>query len=206
MFDRFYAGLLIFSAFSAQNLRAEDTVDTNFRERCRKTISGQYSNALSDRSLAEDAVTLAGEAISKSKKQIESDESKLKTLKQKIQSSEFSADLISERDALTGQIKLYQEQLATSESQLKAAQKLLATSKKHIESIRKKVESIFTVTMVPDPEGGQRKLLARIEWKSPCPKYRVLCPLPEKDLKILKELRTEVDDSDLACERYTKIK
>jgi hypothetical protein len=206
VFDRFYAVLLIFSAFFAQKLAAEDIVNTNFRERCRKTISGQYSNALADKALAEDAVALASEAIAKSKKQISSDETKLKALNQKIQSTEYAPDLLNERDLLTSQIKLYREQLATSEGQLASSQQLMTTSKKRIESIRKKVESVFTVTMVPDPEGGLRKLLAKIEWKSSCPKYRVLCPLPEKDLKILKELRLEIDDSDLACERYTKIK
>ena len=206
MFDRFYAVLLIFSAFYGPKPLAADNLDTNFRERCRKTISGQYSNALADKALAEDAVALATEAITKSKKQITSDETKLKALNQKIQSTEYAPDLLNERDLLTSQIKLYREQLATSEGQLASSQKLMTTSKKRIESIRTKVESIFTVTMVPDPEGGLRKLLAKIEWKSPCPKYRVLCPLPEKDLKILKELRLEIDDSDLACERYTKIK
>jgi hypothetical protein len=206
VFDRFYAVLLIFSAFCGQKLLAADNLDTNFRELCRKTISGQYSNALADKALAEDAVALATEAITKSKKQITSDETKLKALNQKIQSTEYAPDLLNERDLLASQIKLYREQLATSEGQLVSSKQLMTTSKKRIESIRKKVESIFTVTMVPDPEGGLRKLLAKIEWKSPCPKYRVLCPLPEKDLKILKELRLEIDDSDLACERYTKIK
>jgi hypothetical protein len=206
VFDRFYAVLLIFSAFYGPKPLAADNLDTNFRERCRKTISGQYSNALADKALAEDAVALASEAIAKSKKQITSDETKLKALNQKIQSTEYAPDLLNERDLLTSQIKLYREQLATSEGQLASSQKLMTTSKKRIESIRKKVDAIFNVSMVPDPEGGSRKLLAKIEWKSPCPKYRVLCPLPEKDLKILKELRTEVDDSDLACERYTKIK
>lgn len=206
MFDRFYAVLLIFSAFFAQKLTAEDIVDTNFRERCRKTISGQYSNALADKALAEDAVTLASDAIKKSKKQIEADDVKLKAIREKIQTSEYSPELINERDAVTAQIKLYKEQLSVSQGQLASSQKLLDTSKKRIESIRKKVESIFTVTMVPDPEGGPRKLLARIEWKSPCPKYRVLCPLPPKDVTVLKELRKEIDDSDLSCDRYSKIK
>lgn len=206
MFDRFYAVLLIFSAFVSPKLQAGDYLDSNFRERCRKTISGQYSNALGDKALAEDAVALARDAITKSKKQISIDEGKLQILNKKIQSSEYSPELLSERDLLKAQIKLYREQLATSEGQGQSSQKLLVTSKKRIESIRKKVESIFTVTMVSDPEGGARQLLAKIEWKSSCPKYRVLCPLPEKDLKILKELRSEIDDSDLACERYTKIK
>lgn len=206
MFDRFYVVLLIFSSFASPKLPAGDYSDSNFRERCRKTISGQYSNGLGDRALAEDAVALARDAITKSKKQISADEGKLQILNKKIQSSEYSPELLSERDALKAQIKLYREQLATSEGQEQSSQKLLVTSKKRIESIRKKVESIFTVTMVPDPEGGPRKLLAKIEWKSACPKYRVLCPLPEKDLKTLKALITEVDDPDLACERYTRIK
>ncbi len=206
MFDRFYAVLLIFSAFYGPKPLAADNLDTNFRERCRKTVSGQYSNALADKALAEDAVTLASDAIKKSKKQIEADEAKLKVIREKIQTSEYSPELVNERDAVTAQIKLYKEQLSVSQGQLASSQKLLDTSKKRIESIRKKVESIFTVTMVPDPEGGPRKLLARIEWKSPCPKYRVLCPLPVKDITVLKELRKEIDDSDLSCDRYSKIK
>ena len=206
MIDRFYAVLLIISSFAAQILKAEDIVDTNFRERCRKTVSGQYSNVLADKTLAEDAVTLATEAIKKSQKQIDADEVKMKALHRKLESSEYSTEAIQERDMLTAQIKLYREQKATSETQLAAAQKLLLASKKRIESIHKKVESIFTVTMVPDPEGGPRPLVGKIEWKSPCPKYRVLCPLPARDAGVLRELRNEIDDSDLSCERYVKIK
>jgi len=204
--DRFYAVLLIISSISAQTLRAEDVVDVNFRERCRKAISGQYSNVLADKALAEDAVTLASEAIKKSQKQIDSDEVKMKALRRKLETSEYSPELMNDRDVLAAQIKLYHEQMATSQGQLASAQKNLLASKKRIESIRKKVESIFNVKMVPDPEGGPRPLLSKIEWKSPCPKYRVLCPLPQKDVSTLVSLLSEVDDSDKSCERYSKIK
>lgn len=206
MFVRFCCLLLIFSAIFGAELLAKDTSESNFRELCRKTISGQYSNALADKTLAEDAVKLASEAIQKSKNQIKTDETKLNKLNEKIRSSEYTPELINERDMINAQLKLYQEQLTTSQSQLKSAQKLAVTSKKRIESIRKKVESIFIVTMFPDPEGGPRPMLGRIEWKSSCPKYRVLCPLPAKDAQTLKELRKEIDDSDLACDRYSKLK
>jgi hypothetical protein len=204
--ERFYALLLIFLAFYAQKMTAQNNLNTNFREMCRKTISGQYSNALADFALAQDSVTLAKEAIKKLAKLISSDESKLSTVSQKLKASEYSPNLIHERDALVSQIKLYKEQLMTTQKQLTSSQNLHSTSKKRVESIRKKVESIFNISMVADPEGGPRKLLAKVDWKSPCPKYRVLCPLPIKDVNVLKELTKELDDSELACERYTKIK
>ena len=206
MFIWFCSFLLIFSAIFDPKLLAKGTGESNFRELCRKTISGQYSNVLADKTLAEDAVKLASEAIQKSKKQINADEAKLDKLNEKIRSSEYTPELINERDMVNAQLKLYQEQLTTSQSQLKSAQQLAITSKKRIESIQKKVESIFEVSMVPDPEGGPRPMLGRIEWKSSCPKYRVLCPLPAKDAQTLKELRKEIDDSDLACDRYSKLK
>jgi len=120
--------------------------------------------------------------------------------------SEYSPELMNERDMLGAQIKLYHEQKATSEQQLALATQNLATSKRRIESIKKKVESIFTVKMSPDPEGGPRPLLSHIDWKSPCPKYRALCPLPARDVATLVSLLGDIDDSDKSCERYAKIK
>ena len=206
MFGRFYAVLLIFSSFLLPRAWASGDPDTNFRERCRRTVSGQYSSLVADMAMSDDSVTLANDARKKSLKQIDSDEIKMKALRKKLEASEYSPELLSERDMLAAQLKLYHEQLASSEGQIESAKKRQATTKKRIDSARKKVESIFKVNLVPDPEGGPRPLIGQIEWKSPCPKYRALCPLPVKDAAVLVALLDEIDDSDLSCHHYAKIK
>ena len=130
----------------------------------------------------------------------------LKTLKKKIAANDYAPDLLNERDVIVSQIKVYHEQLLTSQSQLESAKKLKTNAKKREQSMRKKVEAIFTVIMGEDPDGGVRPLFSKLEWKSPCPKYRALCPLPPRDTEILTALTDDIDDPGLACHHYSKIK
>jgi hypothetical protein len=130
----------------------------------------------------------------------------MKAIKKKIAANDYSPDLLNERDVISSQIKLYHEQLLTSQSQLETAKKQKTDARKREGGMRKKVESIFTVFMVEDPDGGVRPIFSKLEWKSPCPKYRALCPLPPREADILVALTDDFDDPALVCHRYAKIK
>ena len=202
----FYSIVLIISAILPQIAAAVDDPGINFRERCRRVISGTFATVIADKSMADDQVTLAETYLKKSKIKIESGEVKMRLIKQKLAASDYSPDLLTERDVVASQIKLYHEQFLTSENQLAEAKKRQASAAKRDMTIRKKVESIFKVTMSEDPDGGPRPIFNKIEWKTDCPKYRSLCPLPEKESLILVSLLDDIDDTDNACHRYSKIK
>jgi hypothetical protein len=203
---RFYGLLLVFSAILPPHAMAEDDPVLNFRERCRRTISSGYGTAIADSHMADDALRLAENFRKKSLTQIEVDERRMRELRKKIETTDYSPELLSERDVLASKIKVYHEQLVNSESQIAEAKKRQLFTKKRQSAIRSKVEAIFNVEMAEDPEGLPRPIFSKISWKSECPKYRALCPLPEKDNKILVSILDEIDDAGQACMKYSKIK
>jgi len=198
--------LIIISSFSALTTEAVEDETVNFRERCRRAVSGTFASVLADMNMADDGVTLAENFTKKARIQVDAYEIKLKTLNKKITANDYSPDLLNERDVITSQIKLYHEQWLSSQSQLETAKKQKTDAKKRETSMRKKVEAIFTVFMNDDPDGGFRPLFNKLEWKSPCPKYRALCPLPPREAVILTSLTDDIDDPALVCHRYSKIK
>lgn len=198
--------MLIFIALVAQTAAAQDDPTLNYREKCRRAASGAFSNAVGDKYLAEDAVHLAENALKKSKAIIEIHEAKLRLVNKNLQKNDYDTKLLEERDGLTSQIKLFHEQLLASESQLESSRKKLIKTNKHHSSLKQKIEKIFTVSFSEDPDGGPRKLFNTIEWKSTCPKYRSLCPLPANDSKVLASLLDDIDDQDMSCFKYSKMK
>lgn len=196
----------IFFAFGCPKSWAQDDVTLNYREKCRRIASGAYADAVGDKYQAEDGIQLAENAKKKSKAVIEIHEAKLRMVNKKLESNDYDVQLLEERDAITSQIKLFHEQLLASESQLETARKKLALVTKQHNALKSKIDKIFNATFTEDPDGGPRKLFGTIEWKSPCPKYRSLCPLPAKDSKILASLLDNIDDQDRACFKYSKLK
>ncbi len=198
--------MIIFIALRVIQASAQDDPTLNYREKCRRAASGAYSNAFGDKFLAEDAVELAENAGKKSKAVIEIHEAKLRLVNKKLQSNDYDTKLLEERDTLASQIKLFHEQLLASESQLESARKKMVSIGKHYNSLKQKIDRIFSASFNEDPDGGPRKLFNTIEWKSPCPKYRSLCPLPAKDSKVLASLLDDIDDQDMSCFKYSKMK
>ncbi len=206
MIGRFLHLLLTFIALQSPDAGAEDDPAINFRERCRRNISGSYGAALADARQADDAVILAENFRTKSKAQIRRDEKQLEAVKNKLHDTDYAPDLLTQRDHLVSKIKLYQEQLATSENQILSARQKQDAAHQRETSMRKKLNMIFKIEMVQDPGGGPRPIFSKIDWLSSCPKYRALCPLPEKDAKILIAILDDVDDPSQACFRYSKLK
>jgi hypothetical protein len=169
-------------------------------------MSAGYATAIADRRMADDALLLAENFHKKSKAQIEVDEKKMRELRKKIETTDYSPDLLSEREVLASKIKVYHEQLLNSENQIAAAKKRQVDTSMRERRLKPKIETIFKVEMSEDPDGLPRPLFSKISWKSECPKYRSLCPLPEKDVKVLITLLDDIEDVDQVCYKYSKIK
>ena len=80
----FASFLIIISALSAANSRAEDVETVNFREKCRRAVSGAFASVLADMNMADDGVTLTENFVKKSQAQVDAYELKMKSLKKKI--------------------------------------------------------------------------------------------------------------------------
>jgi hypothetical protein len=202
----FYTIMLIFVAILGLEATAQDDPGLNYREICRRAASGAFATATGDLALAEDSVVLAKNGEKKAHAVVEIHEAKIKLVHKKLKSKDYSTELFSERDSLAAQIKLYHEQYTSSQEQLKQANKNLVAAKKRHRKLKQKIDPIFKSYFSDDPDGTPRKLFNKLEWKSECPKYRSLCPLPESDAKALVSLVDEIDDQDFACHRYAKMK
>jgi hypothetical protein len=200
------AALVILNFFVATTGRSESSGSTNSREICRKSVSSALGNLMGDSAMADDSVTLAERYKKKSRALIDSEELKIKTLNKKLASTDYTPDLIAQKNLIATSIKLYHGQLQESENQLEDAKKLQVTTKKNLASLRKKIEAIFIIVMSDDPEGATRQIFNTVTWKSACPKYRVLCPLPEADALALVSITDDIDDHDQACIHYSKLK
>jgi hypothetical protein len=154
---------------------------------------------------AQESVQVAKSALEKLNKILNEQNIKLKKVQDQIRLKDFDPKLVRERDNLVGQIRLYEEQILAQKAAQKAAMASLATSEASQKSVRSEIEQIFTMEFTDDPEGKPRQLFYRLTWKSPCPKYRSLCPLPERESAILKKIAKKIPDEERNCEKYASL-
>lgn len=187
---------------------AEEPFAENFRERCRKYVSGSYAESWNEANRARDAQVLAEKALQKLSPRQDLANKQLATLQKQLQSEDYEPSLIQKRDELIAQIKLLHEQIQDQEAILAQAKKSAKASNSSYKSLNNEVSKIFHVSFVEDPEGLPRKLFHQLTWKTPCPKYRTLCPLPPSQVKTLKSIAKTVGDEEQGgnCLKYSNIK
>lgn len=178
----------------------------NSREVCRKTISGTMSSLVADSAQAEDSVVLSETYAKKSRQREAEEELKMKAINKKLEGKDFTPDTMAQQQLIGTSIKVYHTQMLDSLEQLELAKKKKTEINTRLAKLRKNVELLFTISMNDDPEGASRRLFNTIEWRSLCPKYRVLCPLPAEHLLILVSITDEIDDVDQGCLHYSKLK
>ena len=198
------AGLLSYAELSAQT--SENPYEENFRERCRKIISGTFADSYNENFRAQDAAKLADRTIKRLTPQQALFNQDLAKVEAKLKAGNYDPKLTERRDQLIAQIKLYHDQIATQEEIVVTSKKSAASASQKHKELDAQVKQIFDVSFVPDPEGMPRKLFNQLTWKSPCPKFRSLCPLPAKDVAILKSLSKKIVDADGDCEKYGSLK
>lgn len=198
------AGCLSYAQVQAQT--SENPSGDNFRERCRKVVSGAFANSYHEANRARDAVKLAEGGIKRLTPLAAKANQDLVKIEKKIKASEFDPALIERRDQYIAQIKLYHEQLQTLEGQAEDAKKAASISDRTYKEINGDVRALFQVAFTDDPDGLPQKIFHQLTWKSPCPKFRTLCPLPAAEVTVLKSLTTKISDGDGDCKKYAALK
>lgn len=199
-----FASLLSYAELSAQT--SENPYSENFRERCRKLISGTFAESYNENFRAQDAAKLAEKTIKRLVPQQSLANRDLAQIEKKMKAGDYDPKLTERRDQLVAQIRLYHDQIASQEELAASAKKAAdAASQKHKE-LEALVKKIYDVSLEPDPEGLPRKIFHQLTWKSPCPKFRALCPLPPNDAQVLKQLAKKITDTDGDCAKYSSMK
>lgn len=200
----FLAGVLSYAELSAQT--SENPYEENFRERCRKIISGTFAESYNENFRAQDAAKLADRTLKRLAPQETLLNQELAKIEKKIKAGNYDPKLTERRDQLIAQIRLYHEQVVVQEEIAMTSKKSAESASQKYKDLEIQVKQIFNVAFVPDPEGAPRNLFHQLTWKSPCPKFRSLCPLPANDVAILKSLTKKVVDTDKDCEKYSSLK
>ncbi len=186
----------------------ESTRDINLRESCRKAASGIYLNAWDQ--MNQTALLLKG--IETKKKALETNlaqENKtLTTMRGKLAGSNYDLDLAQKIDTKTGLVRTLENQDTEMKSVLAKAREDAAQARKAEQASRDEVSAVFDIVRV----AGKKKQAEvtrplRLDFKSSCPQYRYLCPLPRDHAIRLREL-AEHDPAQaetlLPCARYAE--
>ncbi len=187
---------------------SENPYGENFRERCRKFISGAFADSYNENMRAIDAEKLAEKTLKRLTPQQSLNNLELAKLEKKMKNENYDPALIERRDQLIAQIKLYHDQITSQNDAAIIAKKTAKKSLQTFKSIESDVKLIFEVSFTDDPDGSPRKIFHQLTWKSPCPKFRTLCPLPAKDASTLKTLAEKTHDQDNGgdCKKYAALK
>lgn len=197
---------LALSYAQVQAQTSENPHGENFRERCRKYISGAFTDSYNENLRAQDSAKLAEKTIKRLTPQLNLYNLELAKLEKKMKVENYDPALMERRDQIIAQIRLYHDQVASQTDIAAIAKKTAASAQQTFKSIDSDVRLIFDVSFTDDPDGSSRKIFHQLTWKSPCPKFRSLCPLPAKDAAVLKTLAKKTGDSDGDCQKYSALK
>jgi hypothetical protein len=171
-----------------QAIEARDSKrDVNLRESCRKAASGIYLSVWDQMNQTD----LLLKGTESKKKAIETslamEKKTLATMQSKVAASNYDLKLAEAIDTKSGLVRTLENQDTEMKSVLVKAKENAASAKKAEQASRDEVSAVFDIIRVEKKpaKAGSRPL--RLEFKSSCPKYRYLCPLPRDHAIRLRE-------------------
>ena len=186
----------------------ESIKDINLRESCRKAASGFYLSAWDQMNQTE----LLLKGIQSKKKALEANlalENKtLEALRGKLAAANYDLELARQIDTKTGLIRTLENQDTEMKSVLAKARDDAAAARKAEQASRDQVSAVFDLIRVTGKKKqaeGTRPL--RLDFKSSCPQYRYLCPLPRDHAIRLGEFAEHdpaLAETLLPCARYAE--
>jgi hypothetical protein len=186
---------------SSSALALPPEYQVNIREGCRQSIAGAYLHAHDEHERLQGYIVTIKEQLSSAKIAAAKADTEAKTAAVVLAKNTYDTDLASKNDAaasmartMRAQVKDYQELLTQASQQLPAAE---AAEKK----LRQQILKVFNIERLPDPPKGGYPF--RITYRSECPKYRALCPLPNKEREALLEIRVDGTLPE-SCQRYAE--
>ena len=191
--------LVVSLAVAESALAMPPEYQVNAREACRRAIAGAYLNAYGELDrLGMEQRAATAQVVSLGAKLAEA-QRRYDTAVAKHKAAGFDQVLAAERDEarsllelLTAQRRDYAAQ-ASRASQGQTRQLLIE------QQLRKQVEKVFIIARTGDlPDGGYPE---HVDYRSPCPKFRSLCPLPDSEQELLLGIQVDGQTPE-ACQRY----
>jgi hypothetical protein len=188
---------LLAAAQSAQAI--PDDYRANVREACRQAISGAYIEAYTERERNRTLIRTLNENLKETDSALTTARAAQKRLKAEAEGRDFELSRAVAIDQSSARVKTLAAQRDDYAALIHRAQADFSTAEGREKSLLAALAKVFTDERSMDRADGGFPI--RLDYKSPCPKYRALCPLPVDDAKALAAIPIE-GGSPEACRRY----
>jgi hypothetical protein len=199
-----YGILLVVSTILATYACADQSVPDNWREKCRQIVSGQYLQHYDSQHQFDEQSKMLERQIIKMTADLGETRQIYDKLEAKSQNSEFDKDQANQLQNLRTKLKMQESLLADKKSALTKTQERLELASGKLQRFTAKVEPLFRIDR-KKPEEADPGYGIRLEFSSPCPQHRHVCPLPSDEATKLRDLSAEIEGSD-ACVKYSQIR
>ncbi len=197
--------LAIFAAFlgvSPAVLARPAEYRTNIREACRQAVAGGYLKQYDEREKLRTYVKTLKEQVGATAAAAKKAKKAFEVAKAAAEKQTFELALAQKRDETTITLQTLETQQKDYEDLQAEAEKTLAKATENEAALKKRIVKVFVFERLEDrPDGGYPIHLA---YKSACPKFRHLCPLPRGEAEKLTEIEVDGEVPD-ACVRYASL-
>ncbi len=194
-----FAGLIGFSP-GASGRPSE--YRTNMREACRQAVAGGYLKQYDEREKLRTYVRSLKEQVETTSAAVKKARKAFDAAKAAAEKQTFELALANKRDEALASLQTLEAQQKDYEDLKGEAEKTLAKATENEDALKKRIVKVFVFERVEDrPDGGYPIHLA---YKSACPKYRHLCPLPRDEAEKLTEIELDGQAPDV-CVRYASL-
>ncbi len=197
--------LAIFAAFlgvSPVVLARPSEYRTNMREACRQAVAGGYLKQYDEREKLRTYVKSLKEQVEATATAAKKAKKAFEAAKAAAEKQTFELALAQKRDETAMTLQTLETQRKDYEDLQAEAEKTLAKATENEEALKKLIVKVFVFERLEDrPDGGYPIHLA---YKSACPKFRHLCPLPREDAEKLTQIEVDGEAPD-ACVHYASL-
>lgn len=175
---------------------------TNMREACRQAVAGGYLKAYDEKEKLRIYVKSLKDQLDATKGAVATARKAFEKAKAAAAAQAFDLALAGKRDETATTLQTLEAQQRDYADLHDEALRTLGKALDDEVALKKLVEKVFVFERVEDrPDGGYP---IRIAFKSPCPKYRHLCPLPRNEAEHLVKIPVDGAPPEI-CVRYANL-
>jgi hypothetical protein len=194
--------LVALALAAAPALAVPAELQPNSREACRRAVAGAYLNAYGEKERLEHLIRATDAEIATTKSALAAARRELASWSAKAKAESFDVDLATKRDDAAVIVKGDEDQLKTYEQEMADAKGKLGAPVAEERRLRGLIDKVFVFERLLDQADGGYPI--HLAYRSPCPKYRALCPLPPKDADRLLAITVDGQAPE-PCSRYASL-
>lgn len=196
------ASLAFFGWIPLSALARPMRLEPNVREGCRQALTGAYITAYDDKERQRHFVRILKEKLAEAETALQKAIKEHQVIRGEKAKASYDTILAEKEEAASIAVRTYEDQKEVFQNQLSQAIKEQELAENREKELRKILGPILTIKRFEDrPDGGYP---IETSYKSPCPPYRALCLLPQKDIEHLSKIRID-GELPKVCQRYISL-